>query len=315
MSLLVSRRLIREPTPSTERHFMRTHQRALAAALVSLTLLAACGGSDSSTDTTAAASADATGGSGNDCTAGKTLADGKLTIATGTPAYEPWVVGDAPENGEGFEAAVAYAVADEMGFTKENVTWVRTSFDEAIQPGAKNYDFNLQQFSITDERKKTVSFSDAYYTTNQAIVGFADSAAAGATSVADLKGLKFGAQAGTTSLDFITNVIKPDAEPFAYDDNAGAKAALEAKQIDAIVVDLPTAFYISAVEIEGSKVIGQFPAQTGVTADEFGLVFDLDNPLVECVNTALATLKTGGKLAAIESQWLADKTGAPVLSL
>ncbi len=294
---------------------MRTHQRALAAALVSLTLLAACGGSDSSTDTTAAASEEATGGAGNDCTAGKTLAEGKLTIATGNPAYEPWVVGDAPESGEGFEAAVAYAVADEMGFTKENVTWVRTSFDEAIQPGAKNYDFNLQQFSITDERKKTVSFSDSYYTTNQAIVGFADSAAAGATSVADLKGLKFGAQSGTTSLDFITNVIKPDAEPFAYDDNAGAKAALEAKQIDAIVVDLPTAFYISAVEIEGSKVIGQFPAQTGVAADEFGLVFDLDNPLVECVNTALATLKTDGTLAAIEGQWLADKTGAPVLSL
>ncbi|MFM8869971.1 MAG: ABC transporter substrate-binding protein [Actinomycetota bacterium] len=294
---------------------MRTHQRALAAALVSLTLLAACGGSDSSTDTTAAATEEASGGAGNECTSGKTLADGKLTIATGTPAYEPWVVNDAPDSGEGFEAAVAYAVADELGFTKENVTWVRTSFDEAIQPGAKNYDFNLQQFSITDERKKTVSFSDPYYTTNQAIVGFADSAAAGATSVADLKGLKFGAQAGTTSLDFITNVIKPDAEPFAYDDNAGAKAALEAKQIDAIVVDLPTAFYISAVEIEGSKVIGQFPAQSGVTADEFGLVFDLDNPLVECVNTALATLKSDGTLATIESQWLSDKTGAPVLAL
>ncbi|MFM7093532.1 MAG: amino acid ABC transporter substrate-binding protein, partial [Actinomycetota bacterium] len=149
---------------------------------------------------------------------------------------------------------------------------------------------------------------------NQAIVGFADSAAANATSIADLKDLKFGAQAGTTSLDFITEVIAPSSEPFAYDDNAGAKVALEAKQVDAIVLDLPTAFYVSAVEIEGTKVIGQFPANAGSGADEFGLVFDLDNPLDECVNTALAALKDGGELAAIEKQWLSDKTGAPVIA-
>lgn len=160
-----------------------------------------------------------------------------------------------------------------------------------------------------------MSFSDAYYTTNQAIVGFADSSAAGAKSVADLKGLKFGAQTGTTSLDFITNVIKPDAEPFVYDDNAGAKAALEAKQIDAIVVDLPTAFYIAAAEIEGAVVIGQFPADANATPEQFGLVLDLENPLVACVNTALATLKDNGTLAKIESTWLSDKTGAPVISL
>jgi len=159
-----------------------------------------------------------------------------------------------------------------------------------------------------------VSFSDPYYTSNQAIVGFADSAAASATSIADLKDLKFGAQTGTTSLDFITEVIAPTSEPFAYDDNAGAKAALEAKQVDAIVLDLPTAFYVSAVEIEGTKVIGQFPANAGSGADEFGMVFDLDNPLVECVNTALAALKDSGELAAIEKQWLSDKTGAPVIA-
>ena len=272
--------------------------------------LSACGGSSESSDTTAAA-----GTSGNECTTGKTLAEGKLTIGTGNPAFSPWVENDAPEAGEGFEAAVAYAVATQLGFSTENVSWVRTSFDEAIQPGAKNFDFNLQQYSITDERKQTVSFSDPYYTTNQAIVGYADSAAASATTVAELQGLKFGVQSGTTSLEFLNTVIMPTNEPYVYDDNAAAKAALEAKQIDAIVVDLPTAFYISAVEIEGTKVIGQFPAGEGTVADQFGLVFDLDSPLVECVNVALAALKESGELATIEQTWLSDKTSAPVISL
>jgi len=272
--------------------------------------LSACGGSSESSDTTAAA-----GTSGNECTAGKTLAEGTLTIGTGNPAFSPWVENDAPEAGEGFEAAVAYAVATQLGFSTENVSWVRTSFDEAIQPGVKSFDFNLQQYSITDERKQTVSFSDPYYTTNQAIVGYADSAAASATTVAELQGLKFGVQSGTTSLEFLNTVVMPTNEPYVYDDNAAAKAALEAKQIDAIVVDLPTAFYISAVEIEGTKVIGQFPAGEGTVADQFGLVFDLDSPLVECVNVALAALKDSGELAAIEQTWLSDKTSAPVISL
>jgi len=254
-------------------------------------------------------------GSDDSSSACPTIAEGKLTIATGTPAFEPWVVGDAPESGEGFEAAIAYAVATELGYTNENIVWVRTGFDEAVQPGAKNFDFNLQQYSITEERKATVSFSDPYYSTNQAVVGFADSPVASATKFSELKELKFGAQSGTTSLDFILNVIKPTNEPFIYDDNAGAKAALEAKQIDAIVVDLPTAFYISAVEIEGSKVIGQFPLSDAVAADNFGLLFDKDNKLVDCVNTALGALKESGKLAEIEKTWLADKTNAPVITL
>ena len=272
--------------------------------------LSACGGSSTSSDTTAAA-----GSTGNECTTGKTLAEGKLTIGTGNPAFSPWVENDAPEAGEGFEAAVAYAVATQLGFSTENVSWVRTSFDEAIQPGAKSFDFNLQQYSITDERKQTVSFSDPYYTTNQAIVGYADSAAASATTVAELQGLKFGVQSGTTSLEFLNTVVMPTNEPYVYDDNAAAKAALEAKQIDAIIVDLPTAFYISAVEIEGTKVIGQFPAGEGTAADQFGMVFDLGNPLVDCVNVALTALKDSGELATIEQTWLSDKTSAPVISL
>jgi len=272
--------------------------------------LAACGGSDSASDTTAAA-----GGSGNECTTGKTLAEGTLTIGTGNPAFSPWVENDAPESGEGFEAAVAYAVATAMGFDKANVAWVRTSFDEAVQPGAKNFDFNLQQYSITEERKQTVSFSDPYYSTNQAIVGYADSPAVGATTVEALKELKFGVQSGTTSLQFLVDNIAPTTEPYVYDDNAAAKAALEAKQIDAIVVDLPTALYISAVEIEGSTVIGQFPASDGMAPDQFGLVFDLDNPLVDCVNVALQSIKDSGELATIEQTWLSDNISAPVISL
>ena len=283
----------------------------LLAATASIAVVSCSDDKDSSTTTTAASS---DSGAGNDCTAGKTLDDGVLTIGTGSPAYSPWVIDDAPESGQGFEAAVAYAVANELGFSNDNVKWVRTTFDEAIQPGQKNFDFNLQQYSITEERKATVSFSDPYYTTNQAMVGLSDSKAAGAASIADLKGLKFGAQAGTTSLDFITNVIQPDAEPYIYDDNAGAKAALEAGQVDAIVVDLPTAFYISAVEIEGASVIGQFPADANGDMDQFGLVFDLDNPLVDCVNTALKALTDDGALADIANTWLADEIGAPVIS-
>jgi polar amino acid transport system substrate-binding protein len=287
-------------------------RRAILLAALALSVLAACGDDDDDEAAEAPAAGD---GTGNECTAGKTLDEGVLTIATGNPAFSPWVENDAPESGEGFEAAVAYAVAEELGFSAENVTWVRTGFDEAIQPGAKNFDFNLQQYAITPEREETVSFSDPYYSTNQAIVGFPDSAAAGATTVADLKPVKFGAQTGTTSLDFITDVIQPDAEPFVYDDNVAAKAALDANQIDAIVLDLPTAFFVADVEIEEAEVLGQFPADAGGTTDEFGLLFDKDNPLIECVNEALATLEESGELDAIEQQWLSDAADAPVISV
>ena len=286
------------PTPSRP-----ARRRPLAVAVVAIAAfaLASCGGDDSDS-------------SANDAEC-PTISDGTLTIATGAPAFSPWVENDAPESGEGFEAAVALAVAAELGYTGDQVAWVRTTFDEAIQPGAKNFDFNLQQYSITAERAETITFSDPYYTTNQAVVALADSAAAGASTTADLVDVKFGAQAGTTSLDFINNVIKPSSEVFVYDDNAGAKAALEAGQIDAIVVDLPTAFFIAAVEIEGAAVIGQFPADAGGGTDEFGMVFEKDNPLAACVNTALATLTENGTLAAIEQEWLSDKTGAPVIAV
>jgi len=279
---------------------------SLALAATSLFTLAACGGDDSSSS-----SAEGTANKG-DCS---TIAEGKLTIGTGSPAYSPWVENDAPESGEGFEAAVGMAIAAELGYEGENVVWVRTTFDEAIAPGEKNFDFNMQQYSITPEREETISFSDPYYSSNQAIVALADSPAEGATTVADLVDVKFGAQAGTTSLTFINDIIKPTNEPFVYDDNAGAKAALEAGQIDAIVVDLPTGLYISAVEIEGTSVVGQFPGSAGGLTDDFGAVFTKDNPLVACVNTALAALKESGELAKIEQTWLSDNNGVPVITV
>ena len=279
---------------------------SVALAATSLLTLAACGGDDTASSSTEGASTE------SDCS---TITEGTLTIGTGSPAFSPWVENDAPESGEGFEAAVGMAIAAELGYEGESVVWVRTTFDEAIAPGEKNFDFNMQQYSITPEREETISFSDPYYSSNQAIVALADSPAEGATTVADLADVKFGAQAGTTSLTFINEIIKPTNEPFVYDDNAGAKAALEAGQIDAIVVDLPTGLYISAVEIEGTSVVGQFPGSAGGLTDDFGAVFTKDNPLVACVNTALATLKESGELAKIEQAWLSDNAGVPVISV
>ena len=279
---------------------------SVALAATSLLTLAACGGDDTASSTTEGAATE------SDCS---TITEGKLTIGTGSPAFSPWVENDAPESGEGFEAAVGMAIAAELGYEGENVVWVRTTFDEAIAPGEKNFDFNMQQYSITPEREETISFSDPYYSSNQAIVALADSPAEGATTVADLADVKFGAQAGTTSLTFINEIIKPTNEAFVYDDNAGAKAALEAGQIDAIVVDLPTGLYISAVEIEGTSVIGQFPGSAGGLTDDFGAVFTKDSPLVACVNTALAALKESGELAKIEQTWLSDNAGVPVISV
>lgn len=283
-------------------------------------VLASCGSDDSaSSDSAPVGTEAATGGStaGTAAATGTcsdTIEDGVLTVGTGEPAFYPWVIDDAPESGEGFEAAVAYAVAEEMGYDKDSVVWVRTTFDEAIQPGPKNFDVNLQQYSITEDRKENINFSLPYYTSNQAIVALEGSPAEGATTIADLKDVKFGAQVGTTSLDFINEVIQPTQDVFVYDDNVGAKAALEANQIDAAVFDLPTALFVSGVEIEGSSVIGQFAADAGGTTDQFGMVLELDNPLTACVDQAITTLTENGQLEAITQQWLSDFTGAPVIT-
>lgn len=241
------------------------------------------------------------------------VTEGKLTIGTGEPAYYPWVIDDSPESGEGFEAAVAYAVAEELGFAKEDVVWVRTTFDEAIAPGAKTFDFNLQQFSITDERKENIDFSSPYYETTQVVITTEASAAAGATSIADLKGLLIGAQTGTTSFDAVEQQIAPTAGAQAFNTNDDAKLALESGTVDAIVVDLPTAFYLTGVELTGGLIIGQLPPADGKSGDEFGLVLAKDSPLTADVTAAVDALREDGTLQAIADEWLADAADAPVL--
>ena len=240
-----------------------------------------------------------------------TITAGKLTIGTGLPAYEPWVVGDAPENGEGYEAAVAYAVAEKLGFAKEDVVWVRTSFDEAIAPGVKNFDFNLQQFSITDERKKSVDFSSSYYDTTQAIITTKGSKAEGVTTVAGLKGLVIGAPTGTTSFTAIEEIIAPTAGAQAFNTNDDAIAALSAGQVDAIVVDLPTALYLTAAVIDGGVIVGQLPGDG--SGDHYGLVLDKDSALTAAVTAAVDALREDGTLAKLQATWLADYANAPVL--
>jgi polar amino acid transport system substrate-binding protein len=242
------------------------------------------------------------------------VSEGTLTVGTDSPAFPPWFVDDDPTNGEGFESAVAYAVADQLGFAPEDVSWTVVPFNNAFAPGDKDFDFDINQVSINDERATVVDFSDGYYDVNQAIVGFTDSAAAGATTVADLRPLRLGAQVGTTSLTFIEEEIQPEQEPFVYNDNSAAKAALDAQQVDAIVLDLPTAFYVSAVEIEGTSVIGQFPS-TGDEPEQFGMVFEKDNPLRDCVNEALTRLRDSGDLEQIEREWLSEVVDAPVIGL
>jgi len=243
--------------------------------------------------------------------AGDTITEGKLTIGTGNPAFSPWVLNDAPEAGEGFEAAVAYAVAEKLGFAKEDVVWVRTTFDEAIAPGSKNFDFNLQQYSITDERKANVDFSSAYYETAQVVVTVATSPAASATSIADLKGYLLGAATGTTSYDAIGSVIKPTQKAQAFNSNDDAKAALTNGQVDAIVLDLPTALYASCCELDGGKIVGQLP--TAAKGDQFGLVLDKGSKLTAAVTKALDELRADGTLAKLEEKWLTADAGVPVL--
>ena len=238
-----------------------------------------------------------------------TVTSGKLTIATGEPAYYPWVIDDKPESGEGFEGAVAYAVAKQLGFNNDEVVWVRTTFDGAVTPGEKNFDFNLQQFSITADRSKVVDFSSPYYTAPQAIVSYKGSKIAGKTSIADLKNAKLGAAVGTTSLDAVENQI--GVKPQVFNDNAAGVTALKNGQIDGLVVDLPTAFYLSGVEVKDGLIVGQLPS-TGA-GDQFGLLLSKGSKLTPCVTGAVDAITADGTLAAITDKWLATDAGAPVL--
>lgn len=247
--------------------------------------------------------------------------DGQLSIGTDNPAFPPWFAGgetkgrpwkiNDPAKGQGFESAVAYAVAKRLGFAKSEVVWVYTPFNKAIAPGRKTFDFDINQISYTPARAKVLAFSASYYNVNQSIVGLKGKPIASVRSIAGLRKYKLGAQLGTTSYQYIVNNIKPSRSPAVYDTNDAAVAALKNGQIDGLVVDLPTAFYVTAVQVPNGKIIGQFVAKGN--QERFGMVFQKGNPLVACVNNALANMKRTGVLQRIQQIWLAKVTGAPVL--
>jgi polar amino acid transport system substrate-binding protein len=242
----------------------------------------------------------------------KTLKPGKLTIGTDNPAYPPWFSDNKPENGSGYESAVAYAVADKLGYPRGDVVWAQVTFNNAIQPGPKSYDFDVNQFSITDERKKAVDFSSPYYDVRQTVIALKSSKIAGAKSLADLKGAKLGAQVGTTSYKAVTEVVKPTGQPQVFNSNDDAKQALRNGQIDGLVVDLPTAFYITGAEITDAAIVGQLPQPAG-RPEQFGLVLDKGSPLTTCVSTAVDTLRGDGTLSSLQQKWLSQEGGAPEL--
>jgi polar amino acid transport system substrate-binding protein len=282
----------------------------MAAAMVSL-LAAACAPTKESTQP--APETSGIGTPADACADPQTMKPGVLTIATDSPAFEPWFKGDDPTNGKGFESAVAYAAAQEMGFDADQVTWTKVPFNSSYQPGSKNFDFDINQISISAKRAKAVTFSDGYYSAAQALITLKDSEYANATTFADLKDAKLGSQVGTTSLDAITDTIQPSSQPQVFDDTNLAKNALQNGQVDGIVTDLPTAFYITAVEIPQGTIVGQFQPETGQT-EQFGLLFEKGNPLVACANQAIATLKDDGTLADIENRWLSQVVDVPQLT-
>jgi polar amino acid transport system substrate-binding protein len=277
-------------------------------AVLALAALAGCSPVEDSAAPTASASASA-----DVCPAGAlaTKTAGKLTIGTDTPAYEPWFSDNDPKNGKGFESAVAYQVAQRLGYSQDNVIWTSVTFNNAIAPGPKAYDFDINQFSITPERKNAVDFSSPYYLVRQTVITTKGSKIAGAKSLADLQSAKLGAQVGTTSYQAVTDIIKPSTKPSVFNNNDDAKAALVNGTVDGIVVDLPTAFYMTGAELDNGVIVGQLP-QVGVP-EQFGLVLDKGSALTGCVSTAVDQLRQDGTLAVLEKTWLAGSGGAPEL--
>ena len=278
---------------------------ALLALLSLLALLVAgCGGSDDGGETTSASDAD--------CKPGElpTKREGVLTIATDKPAYPPYFIDDDPSNGKGFESAVAYAIADRLGYSREQVKWVVEPFNSSYAPGPKDFDFDVNQISITPPREKAVDFSVPYYTANQAVVALNGSDAASATSLEELKEAKLGVQIGTTSLEAVEERIDPSAEPQIFNSSNDVVTALKNGQIDAVVVDLPTALYLTAVQVPAAKVVGQFSAPGG---DRWGALLAKGSPLTPCVSAAIEELRDSGELERITERWMSQAAGAPEL--
>jgi polar amino acid transport system substrate-binding protein len=281
---------------------MRNGLIAVVASTAAVLTLAACAPSDQKPT--------ATGGAACDTGSLATLKSGVLTFGTDQPAYPPWFVDDNPASGKGFESAVAYAVADKLGYDTKNVAWVRVPFNAAIAPGPKTFDANLSEFSITDERKQAVDFSSPYYDVTQAVVTIKSSPAAKVTTLAGLRDLRLGAQVGTTSYD-AAKALGTRAPVNVYNNNDDAKAALTNGQIDALVLDLPTAFQVQS-ELTDGDIVGQLPSGTA-KPEQFGIVLDKGSALTSCVSGAVDALASDGTLAKLQQQWLAEAGNAPVL--
>ena len=252
----------------------------------------------------------------------KLVSSGTLTVGTDNPAFPPWFGGgeikgspwkiNDPSTGQGYESAVAYEVAKRLGFTKAEVKWIVVPFSKSFAPGKKSFDFFINQVSFTPQRAKNVGFSSSYYNVNQAVVGLKGKPITGVKSVAGLKPFKLGAPIGTTSYDYIVKYIKPDSDPAVYDTLNDAVTALKNGQIDGLVVDFPSTGYITAVQVPKGVVVGRLPNKGGVQ-ERFGMVFQKGNPLVACVNAALAKVRSDGTLKRLEVRWLAQAGGAPIL--
>ena len=283
---------------------------ALGTASLFVIALAGCAPADS----TAPAAGGSASASQAACPAGAlaTRTAGTLTIGTDNPAYEPWFSDNKPNNGKGFESAVAYNVAERLGYSAPEVKWTQVPFNNAIAPGPKSYDIDINQFSITPERKQAVDFSSPYYLVRQTVISTKGSKIAGQTTIAGLKDAKLGAQVGTTSLQAINELIKPSQQAQVFNSNDDAKKALQNGTVDGLVVDLPTAFYMTGAELDNGVIIGQLP-QVGVP-ERFGIVLDKDSPLTECVSKAVDQLRQDGTIAVLEKTWLAGTGGAPELS-
>jgi polar amino acid transport system substrate-binding protein len=278
----------------------------LLLAVAALTIVA-CGDDNKSSSSSSSQSASA-----DSCSKGQLalVNSGQLTVGTDKPAFPPYFEDNDPTNGKGFESAVAYAVAKNLGFGKADVKWTVVPFNSSYAPGPKKFDFDINQISVTPARAKVVDFSDPYYVAPQAVVVGKGSDLAGASSLADLKDASIGVQIGTTSLDAVKEVIKPSNDPKVFNDSNDVVTALKQNQVDAIVTDLPTGFYITAAQVPGSKIIGQFNAPGG---DSFGLLLEKDSKLTPCVNKALAKLDSSGELKQITDRWMGKAAGAPEL--
>jgi polar amino acid transport system substrate-binding protein len=237
--------------------------------------------------------------------------EGKLTIATDKPAFPPYFEDDDPSNGKGFESAVAYAIAEKLGFRKSEVEWTVVPFNSSYAPGPKDFDFDVNQISISPQRARRVDFSEPYYTAPQAVVAPKDSPVAGASSLAALQEAVIGVQIGTTSLDAVTASIKPSKQPKVFNDSNDVVTALKQDQVDAVVIDLPTAFYLTAAQVPSAKIVGQFEAPGG---DAWGALLEKDSPLTDCVSQAIRKLKSEGTLAELEERWMGSAAGAPELN-